>query len=525
MADKSSPSALPQAGVAASDSTIVYSASHAAGILLALLGMAFQWAFLHSVTYLGSVVIPDAASATGGGGWIVNSLCTFLVFLIIFLSARRFSPLIHSRTLYWACASCLALGVLVLLLGNALFPSPVCTYAGNILTSLGTSPLIIMWGEIYKYLNPHREQLLVTMGAAVMALALYLVVILLPPTLYVLTFAALPFGSIGCLVSARNHLEGSSDSWRAPEGSELNRSPILLFICIAIFSIPYNYLLNTAQIQDAVSSTSMWPRVLAVAFLALSVISVLEHFAERRGVGVITGLVLLLLSAACVTHVLAPDRSTALVPSLLYSGYYLFLAMIYLSIGPLVATTNRNSTRLFAEAMLFNVGGLLLGSAITRMESVLGVENAVITVLAMTYTILLAGIALLGNRSYSLFRINNFDKEEYSFEYVLPTYPTPPTFIPPLASSQSDGEDGAPSTMLDAIQKQCASVSRAYGLSRREQEVLVELVRGRTIASIAEDLTVSENTIKAHTKGIYRKLDVHSREELLARVGESVQNS
>ena len=202
MADESTAPASSDAGNATSDSTIVYSASHATGILLALMGMAFQWAFLHSVTYLGSVVIPDGASATGGGGWLVNSLCTFLVFLVIFLSAPRFSLLIHIRALYWACASCLTLGVLILLLGNTVFPSPACTYAGNILTALGSSPLIIMWGEIYKYLNPHREQLLVTMGAAIVAIALYLVVILLPPALYVLTFAALPFGSISCLLGA-----------------------------------------------------------------------------------------------------------------------------------------------------------------------------------------------------------------------------------------------------------------------------------------------------------------------------------
>lgn len=523
MADAPTAHTSSQEGLAASDSTIVYSASHATGILLALAGMAFQWAFLHSVTYLGSVVIPDGISSTGGGGWIANSLCTFLVFLLIFLNASKFSLLIHVRVLYWGCACCLGIGILVLLGGNALFPSPACTYAGNVLTALGTSPLIIMWGEIYKYLNPHREQLLVTMGATVLAIALYLVVILLPPALYVVAFAVMPFASIGCLLSARNHLEGSSDSWRAPEGSGLTRSPLLLFICIAIFSIPYNYLLNTAQVQDAVSSAFVWPRVLAVAIFIISVIGVAEYFAERRGVGLITGLVLLLLSAACVLHLLTPDRPTALVPSLLYSGYYLFLAMIYLSIGPLVATTEKNSARLFVETMLFNVGGLLLGASLAAIESLLGIENTALTVLAITYTVLIAGIALLGNRSYSLFRINNFDEEEYSFEYIVPHPADSPVLAAPLPPVQPDAVSSGASSMLDAIQEQCAYVGKKYGLSRREQEVLVELVRGKTIASIADELTVSENTIKAHTKGIYRKLEVHTREELLGRVGETAQ--
>ena len=169
------------------------------------------------------------------------------------------------------------------------------------------------------------------------------------------------------------------------------------------------------------------------------------------------------------------------------------------------------------------MGGLLLGASLAAIESLLGIENTALTVLAITYTVLIAGIALLGNRSYSLFRINNFDEEEYSFEYIVPHPADSPVLAAPLPPVQPDAVSSGASSMLDAIQEQCAYVGKKYGLSRREQEVLVELVRGKTIASIADELTVSENTIKAHTKGIYRKLEVHTREELLGRVGETAQ--
>ena len=78
--------------------------------------------------------------------------------------------------------------------------------------------------------------------------------------------------------------------------------------------------------------------------------------------------------------------------------------------------------------------------------------------------------------------------------------------------------DEATKSLLDAITAQCDAARELYGLSAREHEVLIALVRGRTIASIAEELFVSENTAKAHTKAIYRKLEVHTREELLNRV-------
>jgi DNA-binding NarL/FixJ family response regulator len=54
-------------------------------------------------------------------------------------------------------------------------------------------------------------------------------------------------------------------------------------------------------------------------------------------------------------------------------------------------------------------------------------------------------------------------------------------------------------------------------LSTREREVLEHLVRGRAYKEIAGDLAVSIDTVRAHIKGIYGKLHVHSRGEAVAR--------
>lgn len=54
-------------------------------------------------------------------------------------------------------------------------------------------------------------------------------------------------------------------------------------------------------------------------------------------------------------------------------------------------------------------------------------------------------------------------------------------------------------------------------LSQRENEVLDLLSKGRSYASIADELCLSINTIKTHVKNIYEKLQVSSREELMNR--------
>ncbi len=53
-------------------------------------------------------------------------------------------------------------------------------------------------------------------------------------------------------------------------------------------------------------------------------------------------------------------------------------------------------------------------------------------------------------------------------------------------------------------------------LSGREHTILRELSAGRSPAEMAAELVVSANTIKTQVSSLYRKLNVHSREEALA---------
>ena len=67
---------------------------------------------------------------------------------------------------------------------------------------------------------------------------------------------------------------------------------------------------------------------------------------------------------------------------------------------------------------------------------------------------------------------------------------------------------------LDRISKQAALLQQHYRLSERETEVMELIARGNTVARIAEDLVVTENTIRTHSKRIYAKLAIPKKQEL-----------
>lgn len=59
-----------------------------------------------------------------------------------------------------------------------------------------------------------------------------------------------------------------------------------------------------------------------------------------------------------------------------------------------------------------------------------------------------------------------------------------------------------------------ASLCEKYGVTAREKDIIGRYSRGRSIASIADDLFLSKDTVKTHVKRTYAKLDVHNKREL-----------
>ena len=73
------------------------------------------------------------------------------------------------------------------------------------------------------------------------------------------------------------------------------------------------------------------------------------------------------------------------------------------------------------------------------------------------------------------------------------------------------------------IEASCTLLGERCGLTPREVDVLVLVAKGRNAPFIEEKLVISRNTVKSHVKHIYRKLDVHTNQELIDLV-ESVSD-
>jgi DNA-binding NarL/FixJ family response regulator len=100
--------------------------------------------------------------------------------------------------------------------------------------------------------------------------------------------------------------------------------------------------------------------------------------------------------------------------------------------------------------------------------------------------------------------------------------PHPSSFTPLVADMLSEIEVGTrkPTELSSADEGLEPSDSTADELSARELEILRYLPTMLTASEIAAELYVSVNTIKAHSRSVYRKLGASRREVAVVRAYE-----
>lgn len=64
----------------------------------------------------------------------------------------------------------------------------------------------------------------------------------------------------------------------------------------------------------------------------------------------------------------------------------------------------------------------------------------------------------------------------------------------------------------------CMLVADGFDLTARELEIFIRLAEGQKRSGIAEELHLAPETIKTHVRNIYRKMQLHSQEELIQLV-------
>ncbi len=152
----------------------------------------------------------------------------------------------------------------------------------------------------------------------------------------------------------------------------------------------------------------------------------------------------------------------------------------------------------------------LIGVTATSGTAMLAIALSAISVIAL---VIVLGILVV--RSFDLEPVPDWNEEDdLGTEYQELNNSTLYTIERRIISE--DAATHASITGLVSIPDETlGQISRERGLTARETQILVYAFRGYSLQRIAELDVISLNTVKSHWKNLYRKLEVHTRQELI----------
>ena len=414
----------------------------------------------------------------------VFDLSMMVALLVGVVFAKRLSPLIEkpwprivSLCLLLFSTSCVLLG--------AAFPScpgVLCT-AGAIAGGAGIAIILILWSELYGCLNPLRVALYYSASIVAAALIVYTMKGFMFPWFAVYLFV-LPVVTIVSVGAA----------FRSIPSAERTRMPVArvafpwkLVLWMAIFSFAFG--LVQQQLTTSAFGPHSSPGTLFVGLL------VFLGVAMRKGkfdFSVIYRVALPLMVGAFLV-IPAIGNFNNLVTAFFVSGAYTACSILVMIImSNMCYRYGIAALWLFgierAVRMAFNGAGRTAHDFLLGMP--FGVDASFALPAVVIILVVVGTMVLLSERSLTdTWGMSVEDAEPHRLERF---------------------------ARSDIIEGRSHELARDFGLTLREEEILAQLAQRKRNHEIASELFISEQTVKTHVRNLYRKLGIHSRDELYA---------
>ena len=405
----------------------------------------------------------------------------------------------------------------------------VLVFAGGVLLGVGCAGLFMLWQRYFASLSASEGNLRLIVGTAIAPLvyfSLYLVPIALTAFLIPLVFV--PLCGLCIALSVREmhadqpmfedvprqhprvYRQAVADYWRSAlcVGSLAFASGVIRGI--ALLHEEIGAVVNSASMLGSLVSAAvllvLWYRM-SFRFGLTSVFRVVYPL-------IITGFLLLPFLGATYLNLFA---------AFTYMAFSLVQMLMMMQCAQISRDRGINPVFIYGffggVAYIMQSAGFLLGW-VSDSVSVDGREWLFVVAMVSSYVLGLTLLAATGTLFKPLVAKGTVTADP--IEFLTNVDSKRQKLAKPTAKRRrtrpSASEDAG--VIRDRTSKQCLMLQEAHGLSTRETEVMELIARGNSMASIAERLVISENTVRTHAKHIYTKLDIHRRQELLDMLHE-----
>lgn len=450
------------------------------------------------------VSFPTASSLLFSGGtpeqelWALGGLPTLargVAFVALALLARRVVTVIGRPRLLAVSAMVMTVGAVVRAASLAWLTGDayaVVSLLGSVALNAGLAVLYLGWMELYSQMDTKHVLVYFTLVHLVSSLASYALFALGPSLATTLLVAAMPLVSVGML--RRANMRTKDAPYRQGETQRTNWSisprPIILLVAFGFSNTVIRSFLGTED-QATV--------LLGVCAAALCVlIAVVWRFGTfeikalyQVSVPVLVAGALFVLMSGEWCGVAAAFCSNAA-----FALFSVFVTAVFCGIAYRYGV---NAVWMFGITQ----ASLTFGSFAGKMLSAWGgaflfdPPMLVVTMSALVVMLVALSMVLVSDRDF--------------------------TTTWGITERNGEGEGRSWVDEEERMVQRCARMAQRFGLTRREEEVLVLMMRGYTLSRIGEALFVADSTMKTHSRHIYRKVGVQNRQELQEFVNSQVK--
>jgi len=458
--------------------------------------------------------------------YLVSTLAIASAMFIAALSWRRSLTLVRRRGVVLVFSAIATVGTLALGYSSFLGGLPTFVVAA-FLTGLGTSMLCLRCGEIYGSIAM-RESLTAASVSLIFAAFLYFMGIGIPTSWRIVFIALLPLASGFLLVMPGDDPFPADDAQVAtttgrPAGRRTFRRLVIAAAVVAL----------TAGVGKGLSSTMLDNQQFAFIGTVITF-----------GIVVFAGIIIWVVNWGDIVHATRRVYSLMMLFGIIVLLTVFFgMDLSYMSIGKEVLWMvfscfmaymafrfDMPSVRAFgfgqAAYFVTSTLGWAIGSMVPRFASVDYARMVICILFAFVIVLLLTFVFTDADIKFILTwrqdgpeggHTSAFEGTADEAGAGLSEGGVRAGFSGGMATATEGAQTGSAPIDLDqaTVHELVARIDPALGLSAREAEVLEMFAQGRSANWIADQLTVSKNTVRSHLRSIYVKLGVHTRQELL----------
>lgn len=386
----------------------------------------------------------------------------------------------RSNWLLFGGSSLFILGYLLFVWTSATTPAAWAFFASGLLLGIGNGLFFLLWGEILSSLD-FTATMNVLFFAGILSGTLCLALLFVPPVIAYIVLGMLIPVAIALLRTGLKTTCASETAYRSQSVKGLVAELWRPLLCVAILGFVFNAMREVAFADFGGPETVNILSLVGLVVVSVAVIAIMR-FRPFRPIHVDRLYApLALVVAACLIPVpfLGSEYRTAFIV-IISCAYLPAVTLFKATCAYLSSKHDAHPYIVFGIGYGVTFGTIAIGTLVGHLPRSSGDGNGLMYLIA----IVLVAVYLLS--------------------------------IPlALARRKQSGASVIVPMDENELSLRCNRLARRFAITPSEFAVMKLLARNMSYASVAKELQLSENTVRTHGKAIYRKLEIHSKQDLV----------